>query len=83
MLGFGILGFVLRQKQYPLAPMVLGILVGGFADTSLRRALLTYGQNITEMFTRPFGIVLFVFLIFTIVSQVLSWKRDRRSKYRG
>ena len=83
MLGFGILGFLLRQKQYPLAPMVLGILVGGFADTSLRRALLTYGHNIGEMFSRPFGLILSVFLIFTIVSQVLSWKRNRKSKYRG
>ena len=77
MLGFGILGFFFRQKNYPLAPMVLGILVGGFADTSLRRALLTYGENLTQMLTRPFAIILLIFLIFTIISQVRNWRRKR------
>jgi putative tricarboxylic transport membrane protein len=77
MLGFGILGFFFRQKNYPLAPMVLGILVGGFADTSLRRALLTYGENLTQMLTRPFAVILLIFLIFTIISQVRNWRRKR------
>jgi len=78
MLGFGVLGFFFRQKNYPLAPMVLGILVGRFADTSLRRALLTYSENLTQMLTRPFAVILLIFLIFTIVSQVRSWRRKRR-----
>jgi putative tricarboxylic transport membrane protein len=81
MLGFGVLGFLFRQKKYPLAPMVLGILVGRFADTSLRRALLTYSENLTQMLTRPFAIILLIFLIFTIVSQVRSWRRKRRRRF--
>jgi putative tricarboxylic transport membrane protein len=60
--------------------MVLGILVGGFADTSLRRALLTYSENLTQMLTRPFAVILLIFLIFTIVSQIRSWKRKKRRR---
>jgi putative tricarboxylic transport membrane protein len=80
MLGFGVLGFFFRQKNYPLAPMVLGILVGRFADTSLRRALLTYSENLTQMLTRPFAVILLIFLIFTIVSQIRNWRRKRRKR---
>jgi len=78
MLGFGVFGFLLRQRNFPLAPMVLGILVGGFADTSLRRALLTYSADVASMFKRPIGLILFIFLILTIVSQIRAMRRSRR-----
>ncbi|SFM46600.1 tripartite tricarboxylate transporter permease [Thermodesulforhabdus norvegica] len=70
MLGFGVLGFFLRLRNYPLAPMVLGILVGKIADTALRRALITYGDNYLGMLIRPFSIIMLAFLIFTVYSQV-------------
>ena len=77
MLGFGIFGFLLRLKKYPLAPMVLGILVGNIADTSLRRALLTYSADILGMLTRPIALVLLVFLLFTIFSQVRGMLKQK------
>ncbi|MCJ7830212.1 MAG: hypothetical protein MUP74_02380, partial [Desulfobacterales bacterium] len=62
---------------YPLAPMVLGILVGNIADTSLRRALLTYSADILGMLTRPIALVLLVFLLFTIFSQVRGMLKQK------
>jgi putative tricarboxylic transport membrane protein len=79
MLGFGIFGFLLRLKNYPLAPMVLGILVGNIADTSLRRALLTYSADILGMLSRPIALVLLVFLLFTIFSQVRSMQKRKKT----
>ncbi len=75
MLGFGILGFFLRSRNFPLAPMVLGILVGGIVDTSLRRALLTYRGEMFEMLTRPVGMVLMTVLIVVVVTQLRSYAR--------
>ena len=40
MLAFGILGFVLRQLGYPMAPLVLGIVLGDLLDKNLRRGLV-------------------------------------------
>jgi putative tricarboxylic transport membrane protein len=68
----------LRQRDYPLAPMVLGILVGGFADTSLRRALLTYSSDFSAMLSRPIGLVLLAFLLFTVITQVRAMLKKRR-----
>jgi putative tricarboxylic transport membrane protein len=73
MLAFGIIGYFLRARDFPLAPMVLGILVGGIVDTSLRRALLTYHADFTAMLLRPVGLVLLALLILIIVSQLRSY----------
>lgn len=78
MLGFGILGFFLRARGFPLAPMVLGILIGGIVDTSLRRALMTYQGDFLAMLTRPVGMVLLTILILAVVTQLRSYFRDRR-----
>ncbi len=50
--------------------MVLGLLVGKLADTSLRRALLTYSSDLLGMLTRPFGVVLLLVLLLAVLSQV-------------
>ena len=70
MFAFGVVGTLMRKQGFPLAPMVLGILVGKLADTSLRRALLTHSSDFTGMLTRPIGIVLLVVLLLTVLSQV-------------
>jgi putative tricarboxylic transport membrane protein len=81
MLAFGIIGFILRQRDFPLAPMVLGILVGQLADTSLRRALLTYSSDITNMLTRPIGLILMVLVSITVISQISgAYKRRNKNK---
>jgi putative tricarboxylic transport membrane protein len=37
--GFGLLGFVMRLYDYPVAPMVVGLILGPMAEAQLRRAL--------------------------------------------
>ncbi len=39
MTAFGVLGYVLRKMDFPLVPVVLGILLGGLLEINLRRAL--------------------------------------------
>ena len=40
MLGFGVLGFLLRRSDYPVAPLVLGMVLGDLMEKSLRRGLV-------------------------------------------
>src|SRR5690606_1071570 len=40
MLGFGILGYILKKLKYPLAPMVLALVLGGGAENAFRQAML-------------------------------------------
>lgn len=62
-LFFGILGYLMVRRGYPMAPMVIGLLVGPIADLSLRRALATYSNDLSEMLLRPAGLVLLAFLL--------------------
>ena len=40
MIGFGVLGFTLRKLKIPAVPVILGILLGGHMEVSLRRAMV-------------------------------------------
>ena len=77
---FGVLGYLMRLRGFPLAPMVLGVMVGGTADLSLRRALMTYTNDLFAMALRPFGLVLIAVLVIVVVSQVRNYVRDRRHR---
>ena len=72
---FGVVGYVMRLRSFPLAPMVLGVMIGTVADQSLRRALVTYSGNIPGMFMRPFGLVLLIAFIIIIYSQMKFRKK--------
>ena len=37
--GFGVLGFLMRRYDYPIAPVVVGLILGPVAESQLRRAL--------------------------------------------
>jgi putative tricarboxylic transport membrane protein len=37
--GFGALGFLMRRYDYPVAPVIVGLILGPMADSQLRRAL--------------------------------------------
>jgi putative tricarboxylic transport membrane protein len=69
MLAFGIIGFVLRQFNYPMAPLVLGIVLGDLLEKNLRRALVLSDGDLTPFFTRPISGMLAALLIGTV-----AWK---------
>lgn len=37
--GFGVIGFFMRRYDYPIAPVVVGLILGPLADSALRRSL--------------------------------------------
>ena len=80
MLGFGILGFALRQMNYPMAPLVLGIVLGPILDKSLRRALTLTGGDLEPFFTRPISAVI---CVLTLLVVLLSFGSVRRAVGRG
>ena len=74
MLAFGLLGFVLREMKYPMAPLVLGLVLGDILDKSLRRGLVLTDGDLAPFFTRPISLVLWVTIVITVL---LSSQRVR------
>ena len=58
MVAFGLIGFVLRQFNYPMAPLVLGIVLGDLLDKNFRRAMVLSDGSLEPLFTRPISAVL-------------------------
>ena len=72
MLGFGVLGFVLRAMGYPMAPLVLGLVLGDILDKSLRRGLVLSDGGLGPFFTRPISLVLWVTILITLLLSFTS-----------
>lgn len=58
MLGFGVLGLALRKTGFPLAPVVLGFVLGGIMEKSLRRAMALSGGGWEILFSSPIAIAI-------------------------
>ncbi len=63
MLGFGIFGFLLREMKYPMAPLVLGIVLGDILDKNFRRSMVLSDGSVEPLFTRPISAVLAIITI--------------------
>ncbi|MEW6672547.1 MAG: tripartite tricarboxylate transporter permease [Thermodesulfobacteriota bacterium] len=67
---FGIVGFVMKKKGWPLAPLILGFLLGDLFEVSLRQSLSMSGGSLSIFWSRPVAAVLIVctviFAVFTI-----------------
>lgn len=60
MIGFGILGYVLRKLDIPTVPVILGILLGGNMEDALRRAMTLSDGNWTYLFSSNIAIGLWI-----------------------
>ena len=56
MIGFGVLGFVLRKLEIPVVPVILGILLGEHMEVSLRRAMVLSDGDWTYLFSSNISI---------------------------
>lgn len=77
MLGFGLLGFWLRHHGYPMAPLVLGIVLGELLEKNLRRALVLSDGDLTPFFLRPISGVMAAVIFITIGWKLFSLHRLR------
>jgi len=53
MLGFGVLGYLFKKLDYPMAPMVLALVLGDRAEDSFRQAMLVSQGNLGIFFSNP------------------------------
>lgn len=78
LLGFvGLLGYALKALDYPLAPLVLGVILGPIAETNLRRALMT-NDDWTLFFTRPVSLIFLVAAALSIAWAVRALLKARK-----
>ena len=78
MVAFGVLGFLLRQMRYPMAPLILGIILGGMIDQNLRRALQLARGDPLEFVSRPLSALFCALCVLTVLLGVPELRRAAR-----
>jgi putative tricarboxylic transport membrane protein len=75
MLAVGVVCFLLRRQGFPVAPFVLGLVLGDIVDKSLRRGLVLSDGSLLPFFTRPISAVLAAVVIAMLLAQVPAVRR--------
>ena len=80
----GIVGWVMTVFRFPVAPIVLGVILAPLADENLRRALLIFdGKGIGYVLSQWIGTVLMIMVLFVIVEGILRAIRARAASTEG
>ena len=77
LLAFGLLGYVMRVFGYPIAPIVVGLILGPMAEQQLRRALSISQGDWTVLFTSPIAAVLLAIAAAALIVPLVLRARGR------
>ena len=75
MIGAGVVGYFLRQWKYPIAPFIIGVVLGPTTENSLRQTLLMFKGDVTLIADRPLSIALLAVAIAFIAYKLMGRRR--------
>ena len=78
MLVFGLLGFLMRRFGFPVAPLVVGAILGPLAELQFRRALDISAGNPMVLISTPFPVIVYVLLVVVVVTTLVLKRRAIR-----
>ena len=87
MIGFGILGYIMKLYKVPVGPAILGIILADLLELNFRRAALMTGNTIPglllDLVQNPVSLVLLLFICLmavTSTSRYKAWRDSRGAK---
>lgn len=73
MIGFGVIGYILKTYDYPVGPLVLGVILGPLLDVSYRRAIMMTRGSVIGIFSdilkSPISLTLLIAIIIMALAQ--------------
>jgi len=78
MFGFGLIGYFMKRYDFPIAPIVLGVILTTLFENNYRRGVMLEGSisgMILSIFKNPISIFLFVLIIILTVTQTETYKK--------
>jgi putative tricarboxylic transport membrane protein len=75
---FGLLGYLMRKLDFPAAPLILGVVLGGGLERALRQSLMMSEGHLGILVSRPISAVMLSFavliLLVPLVGRVNAWR---------
>ena len=75
MLAVGLGAYLLTIMRYPIAPLVIGVILGPMADENLRRALMVGRGDASGFVTRPVSLLLIAAIALLVLAQLPVLRR--------
>jgi putative tricarboxylic transport membrane protein len=69
---------VLRLLDFPMAPLLLGFILGGLMEDNLRRSLMIYGGSFSFLWERSITLTINLITLSLLATPVLQWFLARR-----
>lgn len=83
MIAFGVLGYVFRKIDWPLAPTVLALILGPMMERALRTSLEMSAGDLTILVTRPISLVLLIIAAVVLASPAVRLLGKKAGKDEG
>lgn len=84
MMLFGVIGYLFKKLDYPLAPLVLALVLGDKAEDSFRQAMLVSQGDLSILWSNPLvgsiTTLAFILLLWPLLSRVLAKIRPPKPK---
>jgi putative tricarboxylic transport membrane protein len=80
MVAFGIIGYVFNKLSYPLAPLVLALVLGDMAESSFRQAMLLSQGSLSIFWSNPLVGTLMTLGSVLLFWPVITWALSRRRR---
>ena len=77
MVGFGLVGYAFERLSFPIAPLVLGVILGPLAEEAFMSSMISFGNDWTVFFTRPIAGVV---MALTVLMLLLPFLQQRTAK---
>ena len=77
LLAFGLMGYMLRRFHYPIAPVVVGLILGPMAEQQLRRALAISQGDFTVLVSSPTAVILLLLALTAVVLPMVLRARGK------
>ena len=71
---FGVIGFFLRMFKFPIAPMVLALVLGNMAESNYRVAMLMGEGNPMVFLTRPLSVAILILTLILFCAPIIQSK---------
>jgi putative tricarboxylic transport membrane protein len=83
MLVFGVIGYLFKKLKYPLAPLVLALVLGDMAETAFRQSMLLSGGSTAIFFSNGLVGSIIVLALILLCWPLVGWLRERMRKAEG
>jgi putative tricarboxylic transport membrane protein len=78
--ALGVIGFLFRRYEYPIAPVILGIVLGPLIDANFRRGMILTDGDLIALLTRPITAAI---LIAGLLALAIPWLLRLYGRARG